>query len=257
MQSLPLPDTMPANKVSGYGQAIWYLTGAAYAFMLPFVFSSLLDLENDVYYAIYFTGVLAFLAIYASVTSLDVIDLFKRNWQWSLGLGVLTAAFLVFGVLQREDSTPHPGGLYFIFSVGWRGVLYGVIDALLLTAFPVSIAYALFNSRVDTAIRRAGFAAFTLVLSLIITATYHLGYEQFRDDGVSGPETGNSIISIPAILTTNPLGSVVAHASMHVAANVHAYETDLYLPPQTSVKADGDLQPAVPLPVLALPSPLD
>ena len=76
-------------------------------------------------------------------------------------------------------------------------------------------------------------AVLTLALVLVITATYHLGYEQFREDGIGPPETGNTIISIPALLTTNPLGSVIAHTSMHVAADIHAYETDTYLPPQT------------------------
>lgn len=216
------------------GQLTWYVAGAIIAFLLPFVFSSMLDLDNDLYYAVYFTGAAVFLATYASITGLDVRDLFKRNWRWSLGLGVITAAFLVSGVLQREDSTPRPDGLYFAFTIAWRGILYGVIDALVLTAFPVAVAYTLFSARLDTLVRRAGFAVLALALSLVITATYHLGYEQFRDDGVGGPETGNAIISIPAILTANPVGSVVAHASMHVAADVHAYETDLYLPPETT-----------------------
>ena len=39
------------------------------------------------------------------------------------------------------------------------------------------------------------------------------------------------------LLTTNPIGSVLAHASMHVAAATHAYETPTFLPPQ--VTADG------------------
>ena len=49
------------------------------------------------------------------------------------------------------------------------------------------------------------------------------------------PEVGNTLISVPALLTTNPAGSVVAHAAMHTTAVTHSYETDVYLPPQTSV----------------------
>jgi hypothetical protein len=107
---------------------------------------------------------------------------------------------------------------------------------LLLTAFPAAVAFAIMHGRVETALQRAGYAVLTLALVLVITATYHLGYEQYREDGVGQPESGNTIISIPALLTTNPLGSVIAHASMHVAADVHAYETDVFLPPQ--VEAD-------------------
>jgi hypothetical protein len=233
MQSMTLHRVTRAVNPAVVLQLTWYMAGAILAFMLPFIFSSILDLNHDLYYLVYFSGVAAFLSIYVRATETDVGDLFARYWRWSLGLGLPLAAFLVLGVLNREESTPHPDGLYFMFSIGWRGVIYGIIDALVLTAFPVAVAYGLFNARLETIARRVGFAVLTLVLSLIITATYHFGHEQFRDDGVSGPETGNALISIPAILTANPLGSVIAHASMHVAADIHAYETDLYLPPQT------------------------
>jgi hypothetical protein len=82
---------------------------------------------------------------------------------------------------------------------------------------------------------RVRFVAVTLPMILLITATYHLGYPQFREDGVGQPEVGNTLISVPALLTTNPAGSVVAHAAMHTTAVTHSYETDVYLPPQTSV----------------------
>jgi inhibitor of cysteine peptidase len=216
---------------------VWFAAGAVYAFSLPFIFSSLFEVSNDLYYAIYFSGIALFLVFYIRATQLDVVALFTRNWRLSVGLGVVTSLFLVVGVLQRENPTPHPEGVAFLVSIAWRGLLYGVIDALILTAFPVAVAYAFFDSRLDTVIRKSGFALLALALSLVITTTYHLGYKQFREDGVGGPVTGNAIISIPALLTTNPAGSVVAHASMHVAANIHAYETDLYLPPQATVRS--------------------
>jgi hypothetical protein len=142
----------------------------------------------------------------------------------------------VFNVLNREDSTPHPGGAYFAFEIGWRGVIYGTVDALLLTAFPALVAFTLLEKRVAGLTRRAAFAGLAFVMVLVITATYHLGYEQFREDGVSGPEIGNTIISVPALVSVNPVGSIVAHASMHVAAVAHAYETDVFLPPQTDAE---------------------
>jgi hypothetical protein len=70
-------------------------------------------------------------------------------------------------------------------------------------------------------------------LVLVITGAYHLGYEQFREDGIGPPEIGNTIISVPMLATGNPLGSIAAHASMHVTADIHAYETDVFLPPET------------------------
>ena len=68
---------------------------------------------------------------------------------------------------------------------------------------------------------------------ITITAVYHLGYSQYREDGIGAPETGNTIISMPMLLTTNPIGSVVDHAAMHISAVAHNYETEVRLPPPT------------------------
>ena len=214
----------------------WFAAGALVAFLIPFVFSSVLDLNHDLYYAVYFAGVAGFLGLYVRTTSADVAGFFRQNAKWSLGLGLLAAAFVVFNVLNREDSTPHPGGAYFAFEIGWRGVIYGTVDALLLTAFPALVAFTLLEKRVGGLTRRATFAGLAFVMVLVITASYHLGYEQFREDDVGGPEIGNIIISVPALATANPLGSVIAHASMHVAAVTHSYETDVFLPPQTDAE---------------------
>jgi hypothetical protein len=219
-------------------QLAWFAIGAVVAFLIPFLFSSVLDLNHDAYYAVYFLATGAFLAAYAKTTQLNTAALFTRNWRWSVGLGIVAAAFLVFRILSAEGATPNPDGLYFAFEIGWRGAIYGAVDALLLTAFPLAVVYVIFGGRLDTLARRTGYAALTLALVWVITATYHLGYEQFRDDGVTGPEAGNTIISIPAIATANPIGAVVAHVAMHLTAVTHAYETDLYLPPQTF--SDGE-----------------
>src|SRR3712207_7819564 len=40
---------------------------------------------------------------------------------------------------------------------------------------------------------------------------------KYREDGLSRPETGNVLISVPTFATANPIGSVVAHVSQHVA----------------------------------------
>jgi hypothetical protein len=68
---------------------------------------------------------------------------------------------------------------------------------------------------------------------LVITAVYHLGYPQYRQDGVAKPEVGNTLISIPMLATANPVGSIAAHVSMHVTAVTHSYETTIFLPPKT------------------------
>ena len=135
--------------------------------------------------------------------------------------------------MLREEATDRPSGAYFLFELLWRGVSYGAIDALLLTAFPCAVVYRLMRSPPSGLGGRLRFAVLALPLIVLITAVYHLGYPQYRDDGVRQPETGNILISTPALATVNPLGSVLAHVSMHVAAVAHSYETPTFLPPET------------------------
>lgn len=216
-------------------QIFWYGAGAAVAFAVSYIFSSQLALQHDLYLLTYFTVAAAFLGLYVVSTQADVVGLFRRSWKLSLGLGVVSTTFVVVTVLQK-DATPRPGGAYFGFELLWRGVLYGTVDALLLTAFPVMVTYALFSNRVTGLGRRVGFAVVAFVLVFAITASYHLGYAQYRADGIANPEVGNSVISVPALVSTNPLGSVMTHAAMHITAVGHAYETNVFLPPHTSAK---------------------
>ena len=153
--------------------------------------------------------------------------------MWS----VLATAFVVRDVFA-EPATPGPTGPALGLAILWLGLAYGVADAILLSAFPLLVATALFRGRLAGLARRAGFVVAVLGLSLIITATYHAGYAQYRAhglarNGLGGPLVGNTIITLPAALSANPLGSLAAHAAMHVAAVVRAYETDVFLPPRT------------------------
>jgi hypothetical protein len=222
----------PRTAVPALTHLAWFGAGVVLGFSVPWFFTSVLDVQHDLYYGIYFAVALGFLAAYARATDLDVGALFTRNWRWSLALAVPASAFVVANVLSR-DGTDGPSGAYAVFEAGWRGLAYGAVDALLLTAFPAAVAFSLLSGRVAGFGRRVLFVAVMLPMVITITGAYHLGYEQFREDGIGAPETGNTVISVPALLTGNPLGSVVTHAAMHLAADIHSYETDVFLPPET------------------------
>jgi hypothetical protein len=214
-------------------QLVWFALVCIVAFFVSYLGISVLDMQHDVFYLAYFAVTLALLAAYVRVEQVDVGEVFRRRWQWSLGIGVVLAAVLVFNVFNTEHATARPHGLYFAFELLWRGVGYGLIDTLLLTVFPCLVAYQLLHGHVGGLKGKLRFTALTLPLVIIVTATYHLGYPQYRQDGLSRPETGNVLISIPTFATTNPVGSVVAHVSQHVAAVTHAYESRIFNPPVT------------------------
>jgi len=213
-------------------QLRWFAAGAGVAFLVPFVFSSVLDLHHDVYLAIYFAFVITLMTLYVRRNAVDVRATLRRNWRWGLAAGVVVGVPVVSNVFT-ETETARPDGIYFAFELLWRGATYGALDGVLLTVFPCLIVYQALGGSIGTWRKRLAYFGASLALVMTITATYHLGYDRFREDGVGAPETGNVLMSMPMLLTANPIGSVADHSAMHVAAVIHEYEGDTRLPPQT------------------------
>lgn len=213
----------------------WFALVATVAFVVPYVGVSILDLQHDLYYLVYFAATAGLLVTYVRTERVDVRRIITSAWTWSLGLGVVVGLAEIRNVLG-EEATGRPSGAYFVFELLWRGVTYGAVDALLMSVFPAFVAYSILRGRVGGFRGKLRFAALALPLMLVITATYHLGYPQYREDGVGKPELGNTIISVPMLATANPIGSVVAHVTMHTTAVTHTYETPTFLPPETESK---------------------
>jgi hypothetical protein len=225
----PVPRAVP----EAVRRLVWFAVVCTVAFFVPYLGVSVLGLQHDLFYLAHFAVTLALLASYVRVEHVDVAEVFCRRWRSSLGIGVVLAGALVFNVFNTEHPTARPHGLYFLFELLWRRVGYGLIDTLLLTVFPCLVAYQFLRGRVVGLKGKLRLTALMLPLVIIITAAYHLGYPQYRQDGISRPETGNVLISIPAFVTANPVGSIVAHVSQHVAAVTHAYESRIFNPPVT------------------------
>jgi D-alanyl-D-alanine carboxypeptidase len=135
----------------------------------------------------------------------------------------------------NEPATTRPDGLELATAIVWRGVLYGLADGLILSAFPILAVFAAFaGTRVlDRRRGKAAVGALALAVSLLFTAVYHLGYSDFRSEKIRKPLAGDVVWSIPTLVTLSPIGAPVAHAGLHVTAVVHSYETDLFLPPHS------------------------
>jgi hypothetical protein len=224
-----------AHPESWATQLRWFAAAAVVGFAVPFLGSSVLELQHDVYLAIYFVVVLGVFTAYVFATGLDVRATLRRHWRLGVVLGVLVGFALVRNVLS-EDATPRPHGAYYVFELIWRGGIYGAVDALLLTVLPCMVVYRALGGHLPTWRRRIAYFAASLALVMSITAIYHLGFAQYRDDGVGAPETGNTLISMPMLLSTNPIGSIADHMAMHVSAVSHAYETEVRLPPPTKAR---------------------
>ena len=151
-------------------QLRWFATAAAVGFAVPFVGSSLLGLQHDVYLGIYFVSVLALWAAYAVSTQLNLRETFRRHWKLGVALGVVFGVALVRNVFS-EDATPGPDGAYYVFELIWRGGLYGAMDALLLTVLPCLLVYRALGGHLASWRRRLAYFGASLALVMAITAS--------------------------------------------------------------------------------------
>jgi len=233
-QLRPRPALSPRVRLGDVpAQARWLAAGLVLAFAVPFVFADLAGLQRDLYYALYAAFVFAFVGLWARRTQQPVRAFLTRRWPWALSLGVGAGALLTLVVL-KEPATSHPHGLTFAGAILWRGVVYGAADGILLSVFPILAVVAAFSARpLRERSKRAvvGIGALALVVSLLFTAVYHLGYPDFRGEKVRKPLIGDVVWSAPTLATFSPIGAPLAHIGLHVSAVVHAYNTDTFLPP--------------------------
>jgi hypothetical protein len=211
----------------------WIAGGLALGFLVPLLFADLLEVPRDAYYAIYAVAVVSFLVAWVRTTHQRVGDMVRRHWVVAVTLGVVCAGIMAAVVVGTEDASARPGGIELVGAVAWRGVVYGIVDGLFLSAFPILAVFSAFaGSRLRTRWQGTlAVGAIALVASLAVTAAYHAGYSEFRSTQLRSPVAGDVVWSAPTLLTLNPVGAPIAHAGMHVSAVLHSYETDLFLPP--------------------------
>jgi hypothetical protein len=82
---------------------------------IPFVPVSVLDLQHDVFYLVYFATTAAMLVAYVQTERVDIWRIVTHAWPWSLGPGIVIGVAQVYNVLG-EDATDRPSGAYFVSS---------------------------------------------------------------------------------------------------------------------------------------------
>ncbi len=211
----------------------WLAIGFVVAFATPFLLTDVLDMNRDVFYGVYALAVAGLFTGWVRSTGYDLVAAVRRRWLLAIGLGTLCGGLLAMMVVRTEAATSRPDGIKLAGALAWRGVLYGVTDGLLLSAFPILVIFAAFSGHTLITRWRGKIAvgAFALLASLALTAVYHAGYSDFRSSKLSKPITGDAIWSIPTLATLNPIGAPIAHVGLHVSAVLHSSNTDTFLPP--------------------------
>ena len=216
--------------MSNSGHLIWIAWGLLVGFGASFIFGDLLALPFDLYYLIYFGIIITFFSLYIRNTHLKLKEWFSKRLVWGILLGLIFGALMAQNVLSRPETEKFTGA-YLAWLIFWRGLVYGVIDGLLLSSFPWIVTWRAFDVGKKPLGKKIAFGFLAWLFILAMTTAYHLGYSDFRARKIVQPIIGNSIISIPTLLSANPVGSPITHAIMHITAILHSPKTDLFLPP--------------------------
>jgi hypothetical protein len=215
-----------------YANVVWIIAVAALAFAVSAVFAGLLRLPRTLFLVPYVGFVGLFLCTFVRWSGLDIGDRIRHQWVWGLVAAVVLAVFTVNNVVSQPKS-PRPKGLALAGELLWSGVVYGVIDALLLSVVPVVATWQTFSELNWTAAWygriAAGIAA--VFASLVVTLAYHLGYPEYRGRVLVGPVIGNTAMTVGYLVTNNPLAAVISHVAMHVAGVLHGPASVVQLPP--------------------------
>jgi hypothetical protein len=210
----------------------WVLAASLLGFGMSALFSSWLKLSRRVFLIPYIVFTSIFLFWFFRANKINLVALLAENWVWGIIAGVIIGAFLVNNVRSQPSSRGSTGG-DLALNIAWLGLAYGIIDALFLNVMPVLAVWTGFPQLgwADSWPRKIGMGILALCASLLVTLTYHVGYKEFRNKSVGLVLVGNTLITLAYLLSTNPLGAILSHTAMHVAAVIQGPETTIQLPP--------------------------
>jgi len=216
----------------------WVIAASLLGFGISALFSGWLKLSRRIFLIPYVILTSTFLYGFVLWSGVDAGTLIAENWIAGVIAGVLVGVFLVINVRSQPVSRQTSGG-ELVLDLAWLGLVYGMIDALFLNVMPVLALWHAFaeigwTASVGGKIAVGGLA---LAASLLVTLAYHLGYPEFRSRKVGLVLVGNALITLAYLLSANPLGALISHTVMHLAAVIQGPETTIQLPPhlQTSL----------------------
>ena len=211
---------------------IWILIASLLGFTVAAVFAGWLQLKRNVYLLFYIPLVSALFIAYIISNKIDTKVIFSHNWAWGL-LGAFIAGAFVIKNVYTQPSSKRSTGFALLTDITWPGLVYGLMDALLLSVIPVLAIKIALTDPVWTQnwLGKIGFCIIGLFASFFVTTAYHLGYPEFRGKRILWPNIGNGVLSLAFIITMNPLAAILPHMAMHVAAMIHGKDTTGQVPP--------------------------
>lgn len=231
--SFPLRQRPDAQvQTSWWGQLLWVLGAALLSWACAAFFAGVLHWPRPLFLVPYVLLAGGFLLAWLRWGGVDWRHELTHNWGWGLLAALVVGAFVVRNVLQ-QPRTPMPQGMDLVFTLLWLGLVYGLVDGLLLSVLPIAATWQACTRLgwTEPWPGRMATGGLALLASLVVTVAYHLGYPEFQGLAVLGPVVGVGVMSIAYLFSRCPLAPVLSHIAMHVAAVLYGLATAIQLPP--------------------------
>src|SRR5512145_1531075 len=111
---------------------LWVPAAALLGFVIAEVFAGIFHLPRSIYLIPYVGLVSLFFYAFLRWSGLSIIQLLYHNWVWGIIGAIPLGAFTVNNILSQPASQ-RSEGLLLVGEILWVGVVYGLIDALLLS----------------------------------------------------------------------------------------------------------------------------
>lgn len=212
---------------------IWACEAILVFFAVPWIATRNLGLGHRGYLALHAVVSVLFLMAFVATAEPD-LSVLRKRWKQSVLLGLLVGAVVSVLVVLFIEPTQGVSGWSLALAVAGRGVGLGLLSSAVLIGVPTIVAREL---TLD-APPRVRWLARSVLTAVLVTATlvaHDSGFEQYETVGARPDQAASVASAIPAIVTGNPAGAVVAHVAWHVTATVHAFETELLIPPAVLV----------------------
>jgi hypothetical protein len=195
----------------------WPAVAAVTGFATSAVGAGLLHLSRNLFVGVWAAVAAATIAAWVRSEGWNPLVQLRRRWVSGVIVGVIAGALLALAVSRGSA----PAGSVGLGAVLWLGILYGTVDAVMLSIVPVLSLYGTRAGQDESHAGRLRMAALALAAGLVITAAYQLGFAGFRNGSLIQPLVASLVVTMTYLLSGSPVAPIVARAVLNTAVLLH------------------------------------
>ena len=206
-------------KANSWKHIIWLFQAGVLVFGVPFIFSHLLDLPLDLFFAILGIFSIAFFWYYSKSTDLNWGESLSPGWA----LGIILGAFIGLGFISNTTTQINMTDYYmpaFTPAVILRGVVYGILSAILLTIIPFVVIWRAFSGVNPGNLRKVAVTIIAVIALASMSFLYNLGLNGFNNKNLNDDVKMSMIANVPTLISGNPLAGPISNVFLQISRNI-------------------------------------